>query len=50
MFSNTNRTDSNEEDSFNKCLNFSLLQEPELHQNFQPEPEPHKNDAVPQHW
>jgi hypothetical protein len=24
--------------------------EPELHQNFYPEPEPHKNDAASQHW
>jgi hypothetical protein len=23
---------------------------PEPHQNFYPEPEPHKNDAAPQHW
>jgi hypothetical protein len=22
----------------------------ELHQKFYPEPEPHKNDAAPQHW
>jgi hypothetical protein len=24
--------------------------ETELHQNFRPEPEPHKIDAAPQHW
>jgi hypothetical protein len=23
---------------------------PELQQNFNTEPEPHKNDAAPQHW
>jgi hypothetical protein len=21
-----------------------------MHQNYHPEPEPHKNDAAPQHW
>jgi hypothetical protein len=57
IFSNKNRTGSNEKDSFNMCLNFSSFKnilpfytvgkEPEAHQNFPPEP--HKNGAAQQH-
>jgi hypothetical protein len=29
---------------------YILGEEPKPHQNFYPKPEPHKNDAAPEHW
>jgi hypothetical protein len=60
FFSYKNRTESIKNYSFNMCLNLSSFKkfclalqytvgqepEPELHQNFSPEPEPHKNEAA----
>jgi hypothetical protein len=63
FFFNINRTESYAQDSFNMCLNFSLFKNFALlysrvgagagagaASKFYPEPEPHKNDLVPQHW
>jgi hypothetical protein len=62
IFSNINRTESNEKENFNMCVNFSLFKNFALLYsrvgagavgaalNFYPKPEPHKNDDAPQHW
>jgi hypothetical protein len=56
IFSHLNRTESYKHKFVFK--HFALLyctpgnepEPPEPYQNFYPEPEPHKNDAAPQHW